>query len=129
MELGCGTGANLPFYPAAVSSLLLAEPDKYMRQQLLAKLPKYSNLQPSILVYDGESNSIDAVVCTLVLCTVKDPQKILYEAYRVLKPQGKLLFIEHVAAVNNETRLRLQRFFEPIWKIIGRGCHLTRNTE
>jgi ubiquinone/menaquinone biosynthesis C-methylase UbiE len=91
-------------------------------------------LHPCLLDYDGESialpnNSIDAVVCTLVLCTVKDPQKILSEIHRVLKPHGKFFFIEHVAAVNNEARLRLQRYLEPIWKIIGRGCHLTRNTE
>lgn len=133
-ELGCGTGANLPFYSAKVKHLVLAEPDKHMRQMLSEKLPKYPNLRTSILDYNGEiipfpDNSVDVVVSTLVLCTVRDPKQILSEIYRILKPQGKLVFIEHVAAENNADRLKWQRRLEPFWKIIACGCHLTRNTE
>lgn len=134
LELGCGTGANLAFYPETVKHLLLAEPDKHMRQKLSEKLHQFPNLQTSVIDYDGKilalpDNSVDAVVCTLVLCTVEDPERILSEIYRILKPQGKLLFIEHVAAVNNEGRLKWQKRLEPFWKIIGCGCHLTRNKE
>jgi ubiquinone/menaquinone biosynthesis C-methylase UbiE len=134
LELGCGTGANLEFYPTTVKQLALAEPDRNMRQKLTKKLPQYQYLEAIVLDYSGEyipipDNSVDAVVCTLVLCTVKNPQQILSEIYRILKPRGRLVFIEHVAAVNNPKRLKWQTRIEPIWKIIGCGCHLTRPTE
>lgn len=134
LELGCGTGANLAFYPATVKHLVLAEPDGHMRQKLAVKLSQYQHLRVTVLDYNGEfipipNDSFDAVVSTLVLCTVKNPQLILSEIYRVLKPQAKLVFIEHVAAVNNTTRFKWQRRLEPFWKIISCGCHLTRSTE
>ena len=89
LELGCGTGANLAFYPTTVKELVLAEPDRHMRQQLALKLSQAKHLQTTILEYNGESislpdNSFDAIVSTLVLCSVKNPQQILSEIYRVL---------------------------------------------
>jgi ubiquinone/menaquinone biosynthesis C-methylase UbiE len=91
-------------------------------------------LHVRILDYNGEiislpDNSLDAVVSTLVLCTVKDPKRILSEIHRILKPQAKLIFIEHVAALSNPSRLKWQKCLEPFWKIINCGCHLTRTTE
>ncbi len=134
LELGCGTGANLVFYPTSVNHVMLAEPDEYMRQKLKEKLVHYQHLSTSLLDYHGEfiplpDQSVDAVVCTLVLCTVKNPQHILSEIYRVLKPHAKLIFIEHVAAVNNPARYLWQKRLEPFWKVIACGCHLTRATE
>jgi len=134
LELGCGTGSNLAFYPADVKHLVIAEPSRYMQQQLKIKLEQYKHLNVTILDYDGNSipvpdDSFDAVVSTLVLCTVGNPMNTLAEIYRVLKPQAKLIFIEHVAAVNNPKRLKWQKRLEPIWKMIGCGCHLTRQTE
>ncbi len=73
--------------------------------------------------------SCNAVVSTLVLCTVKDQHKVLSELRRILGPQGKLIFIEHIAANNNPNRLKWQRRLEPFWKIMACGCHLTRHTE
>src|ERR1700733_15301846 len=109
LELGCGTGANLEFYPTTVKHLVFAEPCRYMQEQLQTKLLQYKHLDVSILDYDGKTiplpnDTFDAVVSTLVLCSVSNPQQTLAEIYRVLKPKAKLVFIEHVAAVNNPRR-------------------------
>ena len=72
--------------------------------------------------------SIDTVVATLVLCSVRDPEQVLREVLRVLKPGGRFLFIEHVAAPQG-TRLRTaQRWLRPLWKRIADGCHPDRET-
>lgn len=73
--------------------------------------------------------SFDTVVCTLVLCSVNNLEKALSEIYRILRPQGKIIFIEHVAAINNLKRYQWQRRLEFLWKHIADGCHITRSTE
>jgi SAM-dependent methyltransferase len=77
-------------------------------------------------MHEIESNSIDTVIMTLVLCSVPDPlpQKILLEAHRILKPGGKFIFFEHILA-NSQTDPFIhgfQRLIEPVWAIIGDGC-------
>jgi ubiquinone/menaquinone biosynthesis C-methylase UbiE len=136
LEVGAGTGANLEFYPASINRLVLTDPCKYMQNNLKEKISKnnYQHKNIEIFNYLSEklllpANSFDYVVCTLVLCSVKDLEKSLSEIYRVLKPQGKLIFIEHVLAKNNPHRLKWQKRLEFIWKHIACGCHLTRNTE
>ena len=134
LEFGCGTGANLEFYPNTVKHLVFAEPCQYMRQQLQINLARCQHLDVTVLDYDGNAipapnDSFDAVISTLVLCSVSNPLQTLSEIYRVLKPQGKLVFIEHIASTNNPKRFKWQKRLEPFWKIIGCGCHLTRPTE
>lgn len=134
LELGCGTGANLIFYPKTIKYLVLAEPNPYMQRQLDLKLINYPYLATNVLDCSAESipapdNSFDAVVSTLLLCTVKNPSIALGEIHRVLRSGGKLLFIEHVAALNNPERLKWQKRIEPLWKILLCNCHLTRDTE
>lgn len=134
IELGCGTGANLPFYQKMVNRLVLTEPNPHMRHQLTLKLAAYAALPANLLDCPAESlpfsdGSFDAVVSTLLLCSVKNPEQVLSEIHRVLRPHGKLLFIEHVAASNRPDRLKWQRRIEPFWKILQCGCHLTRDTE
>lgn len=134
LELGCGTGANLEYYPPELNCLLLAEPDRNMLNQLSKRLTYYPQLNTKLLDYDGKrfdlaDNSVDAVISTLVLCTVDHPNDILSEIHRVLKPSGKFIFIEHVIAKDNPARLKWQYRLEPIWKIVACGCHLTRDTE
>jgi ubiquinone/menaquinone biosynthesis C-methylase UbiE len=134
LELGCGTGANLGYYPTDVKHLALAEPNEHMVHELHKKLIQFPKLKTDVLNYDGNKiplaeKSIDAVVLTLVLCSVENPQNMLSEIHRVLKPQGKLYFIEHVAAFDNPVRLKWQKRFEPLWKVLACGCHLTRSTE
>ena len=134
LELGCGTGANLEFYPEAVKSLQLIEPNHAMRQKLDKKLLQYPHLNAQTLDSNGEllpfsDHYFDAVVSTLVLCSAKNPHQVLSETYRVLRANGKLIFIEHVAATENLGRLKWQQRLEPFWRIINCGCHLTRPTE
>ena len=135
LEVGAGTGLNLAYYPADIKELTLNEPDKDMQQKLLARLKqqpvpfKVSINDATIDALPMPDESIDTIVCTLVLCSVPDPERALKELYRVLKPQGTLLYLEHIAAQNNPSRLRLQRIIEPGWKLVAGNCHLTRHTE
>lgn len=134
VEVGAGTGANLPHYTSGVARLTVTEPDAHMRRRLRAKV---AATRPSCPVdVSGEpadrlpmrTASVDAVVSTLVLCSVAEPARALNEYRRVLKPGGKLIFIEHVAAHDNPGRLRWQRRVEPLWKRVFGNCHLTRDT-
>lgn len=133
-ELGCGTGANLEFYPPTLKRLVLAEPSPYMRKQLkqkltLTKFPAVEIIDSKIENLSLADASFDVVVCTLVLCSVDNLEKALAEIHRILRPQGKLVFIEHTAALNNLKRYRWQKRLEFIWKHIAAGCHLTRCTK
>lgn len=134
LELGSGTGANLEFYPDTVKRIVIIEPSVHMRKKLQAKISgiKYANIE--LLNDTAESISLpdasfDAVVCTLVLCSVKHLEKTLSEIHRVLRPQGKLFFIEHVAATHNIKRYKWQLRLAFLWKFIAAGCHITRRTE
>lgn len=134
LEIGPGTGTNLHYYPSDITQLVLLEPNPDMRSQLTLKLS--SNTSYSIELLDGKAESIpfpdatfNTVVCTLVLCSVNNLEQALSELHRVLAPNGKLIFIEHVAATHNAPRLKWQHRMEPFWKFIASGCHLTRTTE
>lgn len=137
VEVGAGTGANLSLYPPTLRSLTVCEPDPSMRARLSLALEAERSRAPeravSVLDAPAErlplaSESVDAVVCTLVLCTVPDPRAALAEMRRVLRPGGKLHYLEHVAARDNPSRLRWQRRVEPIWRIVADNCHVTRDT-
>ncbi|HEY7151073.1 MAG TPA: class I SAM-dependent methyltransferase, partial [Solirubrobacterales bacterium] len=98
LEIGAGTGSNLELYPEAVTELVLTEPDGHMRGQLESKLAE-SARNAEVVDADGErlpfgDQSFDTAVATLVLCTIPDPQAALGEVARVLKPGGRLLFLE-----------------------------------
>lgn len=136
LEIGAGTGLNLTHYPEeGLSELVLSEPDPHMRAQLEPKLARHKGrLSPQLIDASAEAlpfedEHFDAVVCTLVLCTVPDPKATLSEVWRVLKPKGTLHVLEHVAADTNPGRLRWQRRIEPVWKHVAGGCHLTRRSQ
>lgn len=135
LEIGAGTGYNLPHYPAAVARLTLAEPDAAMRTRLAARCAGLDRGgRVSILDASAESlpfpdASLDAVVGTLVLCSIAEPAAALAEVRRVLKPRGRYVFLEHGAAAEGSTRLRWQRRLEPIWRIAADDCHLTRRAD
>ena len=135
LEIGTGTGANLTHYPATLDRLVLSEPDRFMRAKLEPKLAAAALPFP-VEVVDGsadrlpvEDDTFDAVVSTLVLCSVPSVDTTLAEIRRVLKPGGRLTYLEHVAAIENPKRLKWQRRLEPIQKRIADGCHLTRTTD
>jgi len=131
LELGAGTGSNLALYPSSVTRLVLSEPDRHMRQVLEGKLGG----RPHVEVVDAPAEalpfpaqSFDAVVSTLVLCSVRDPSAVLSEIRRVLRPRGTLLFLEHVAAPAGTWTRRVQGVLEPVWKRFACNCHLARET-
>ncbi len=134
LEIGAGTGATLSLYPKSVTRLVMCEPDPHMRRRLEHRHAASSAQSVEISAASIEklpfgAESFDAVVCSLVLCSVPDQNAALAEIRRVLKPSGRLLFIEHIAADGRPGRLRWQRRFEPVWKRVMGNCHLTRRTE
>jgi ubiquinone/menaquinone biosynthesis C-methylase UbiE len=131
LEVGAGTGLTLSHYPKAVTRLVMAEPDPHMRAKLMAK-EKPSGVEISDASLDGlpfVPGSFDVVVCSLVLCSVRDQKAALAEVVRVLRPGGRLVFLEHVAADGKPQRLKWQGRIEPLWKHLMGNCHLTRRTE
>lgn len=131
IDLGAGTGANLALYPPTVTELVLAEPDPHMLKQLRAKLPE-SAMGATAVEAPAErlpfpDASFDTAVFTLVLCTVPDPVAALAEAARVLRPEGRLLFLEHVRA-EDAGLARWQDRLEKPWRFLADGCHCNRDT-
>ena len=132
LEVGAGTGATLALYPKTVTRIVMCEPDPHMRRKLEAKRGAAANLEISASTIQDLSfkdNSFDAVVCSLVLCSVPDQPAALAKFRRVLKPGGRLVFLEHVAADGKPNRLKWQQRIEPVWKHLMGNCHLTRRTE
>lgn len=135
LELGAGTGLNLPHYPASVRRLVLTEPDRHMRARLADRVASSPPAVDAVEVVDAPADrlpfadaSFDAAVSTLVLCSVPDQRDALAEIRRVLRPGGRLVFLEHVAADHRPRRHAWQRRLEPLWKRLFGGCHLTRHT-
>ena len=132
LELGAGTGLNLRHYPAAVTDLVLAEPDRHMARRLRERLAKAG--RPAEVAeapaerLPFEDGRFDTVVVTLVLCTVQDPAQALEEIARVLKPGGRLLFLEQVRAPDGARLSRWQDRLERPWGWFGGGCHPNRDT-
>jgi len=134
LEIGSGTGLNLKYYPKTVNMLVLSEPDSNMRHILNQRIEESDKDNILMANYHAESidlpdESFDYVVSTLVLCSVKNPLNSLTELKRLLRPNGQLIFMEHVAADDNPKLLKWQKRIEPFWKWIGCNCHLTRQTE
>ncbi|MDO8211042.1 class I SAM-dependent methyltransferase [Conexibacter sp. CPCC 206217] len=131
VELGSGTGLNLPHYPADLDELILTEPDAAMNARLQRRLRRSGRAARVIaapaerLPLDG--GSVDTVVSTLVLCTVEAPDVALREIARVLRPDGRLLFIEHVRAESALLAAWQDRLAEP-WRRFAEGCRCNRAT-
>jgi ubiquinone/menaquinone biosynthesis C-methylase UbiE len=133
LEIGAGTGANLPHYPDAVEHLMLCEPDEGMASRLREKLPPSPPWTVEVSSAPGEhlpadDASQDVVVSTLVLCTVADVDASLAELRRVLKPGGRFLFLEHVLDEDHAPRRAVQVGLTPVWKRVAGGCCLDRST-
>lgn len=131
LELGIGTGRNLPLYPAAVNYLIGIDPDEAMLRQARRRAGKASFPVELLLAsaedLPFEEDSFDVVVGTLVFCTISDPPQALREVRRVLKPRGEFHLLEHVR-MERKSVARIQEKATPLWKHVAGGCHLDRDT-
>ena len=129
LEIGGGTGANLPYYPPD-TNITFIEPDRHMVRRLRRTTSKQGR-SATIIQQVGESlpfadASFDTVVTTLVLCMVDDADAVVREARRVLKPGGAFLFYEHVISPRRRGRW-WQHKLNPVWRWLTTGCNLNRD--
>ncbi len=132
VEIGAGTGPNLQHLPPGLH-VVGVEPNPFMHRHFLSEAGRQGR---SVSLIRGRTESlpfpdesIDAVLSTLVLCSVGETDRALGEIRRVLKPGGQFLFMEHVAAPEGSWLRRVQRFVRPAWRRIGDGCEPDRTTE
>ncbi len=129
LEIGFGTGANLTFYPSHIQSLTAIDPNPWMIPLSRSHLPERM-VAVHLAVASAEwlpfpSASFDTIVSTMTLCSVPDLSRVLQELCRVLKPEGRFLFLEHGKSPDRSVQ-RWQDGLTPFWKHLGDGCHLNR---
>jgi ubiquinone/menaquinone biosynthesis C-methylase UbiE len=129
LEIGIGSGLNLPFYSRNVERLIGLDPSanllSMVRRNLRPDTPSLELIEGSAEAIPLENDSVDTVVTTWTLCSIPDAGRALSEMHRVLRPTGRLLFIEHGRAPQPNVRW-WQDHLTPAWKRIGGGCHLNR---
>jgi len=129
LEIGIGSGLNLPFYSLNVERLIGLDPSpkllSMVRRNLRPDAPSLELIEGSAEAIPLENDSIGTVVTTWTLCSIPDAGRALREMHRVLRPTGRLLFIEHGRAPEPNVRWWQDRL-TPAWKRIGGGCHLNR---
>ncbi len=131
VEIGPGAGPNLAHYPPGIRWFGI-EPNRFLHPYL-RKTMERSQTSGEIRTetadtMDFPAGSVDAVVGTLVLCSVPDVSRVLAEILRVLRPGGRYYFIEHVAAPDGTGMRTVQRLSRPIWTRIAGGCNPDRET-
>jgi ubiquinone/menaquinone biosynthesis C-methylase UbiE len=136
LEIGAGSGLNLPHYTDAVDALVVTEPSPHMLRHLRGRLESappaarsWELLQAGGEELPFEDASFDTVVATFVHCTIPDPARALLEITRVLRPGGIYLFLEHVRATDGTVLARAQDALEKPHRYIAAGCYPNRRTE
>jgi len=130
LEIGMGSGLNLPFYTGRVASIGGLEPAPALIARTRRRLAARPDVSVSLIQGTAESiplqdASVDTVVTTWTLCSIPDVGRALAEMHRVLKPHGQLLFVEHGLAPQRRVR-KWQNRLTPMWSRISGGCHLNR---
>ncbi|XP_036426693.1 methyltransferase-like protein 7A [Colossoma macropomum] len=134
LEVGCGSGANFQHYPSGCK-ITCTDPNAHFKDYLQKSMDKNDHLvYENFVVAPGEDlrvvedNSMDVVVCTLVLCSVKNTPKVIQEVKRVLRPGGAFFFLEHVEADPSTWLYFFQHVFHPLMYYFVDGCETTRAT-
>ncbi len=132
LEIGIGSGLNLPLYGASVRAVIGLEPSPELLRMARTRAARASVpvelLEASAEAVPLEDASIDSVVTTWTLCTIPDAPRALAEMRRVLKPSGNLLFVEHGRAPEPGVA-RWQDRLDPLWRRVAGGCHLNRKID
>src|SRR4051794_31492935 len=131
LELGAGTGLNLPYYTPNVTELVLTEPGEHMAKRLREHITR-APVPTQVMDAGAEKlpfgdDRFDTVVATLVLCTIPDAPAAMAEAARVLRPGGRFLFVEHVRSEDPGLARWQDRLHGP-WRLFADGCHCNRDT-
>ncbi len=137
LEVGSGTGINFPIYGPGCR-VIASEPSAAMLHFARERLSEHPCQAEITLVQAGvgdaeleshiPADGLDAVVCTLVLCTIPDPKAALLRIREWLKPQGRLIVLEHIHG-QSAPRRTIHGAVNPLWKHLAEGCHLTRDTD
>jgi len=132
LEIGIGSGLNLKHYGPEVTSITGVDP---AAELTITAQERAEQIQAEVDVLGisgeqlpSENNEYDSIVCTWTLCSIPNPYRAVAEMRRVLKPGGKLIFVEHGKS-DDPAIVKWQRRIEPLWKKIGGGCHLTRRSD
>lgn len=132
LEIGFGTGLNLPHYPSAITGLHTVEPATLLPDRVAKRVARVPfPVHPCQLSAEGlpyASNLFDCAVSTFTLCTIPDPSAALREVRRVLKPEGCFLFLEHGRSDDPSTA-RWQDRLNPLQQIVACGCNLNRRID
>ena len=131
LEVGAGTGTNFAFYPDTVTEVVALEPERRLAaraRQAASTSPIPVTVESGTIEQFADSGEFDAVVCSLVLCSVGDPEHVVSQLYSLLRPGGQLRYLEHIAG--SGPRARLQKFADAtLWPRIAGNCHTHRHTE
>ncbi|XP_032998421.1 methyltransferase-like protein 7A [Lacerta agilis] len=134
LEIGTGTGTNFQFYPVGCK-IICSDVNPNFQKFLDKSLAENPHVQvegfllsPAEDLHQVPAASVDVVVSTGVLCSVKSQEQVMKEVLRVLRPGGAYFFLEHVAGAPSSWSLFWQQIYDPTWKCLFDGCHLTRKT-
>lgn len=134
LEVGAGTGSNFAFYPETVTEVVAVEPERRLTPHARAAAAKaavpvtVSAATVEKFLADGETEPFDAVVCSLVLCSIDDPDNVLRQLFSLLRVSGELRFLEHVGS--GGLRGQLQKVADStVWPRLMGNCHTHRDTE
>lgn len=131
LEIGIGTGLNLAHYPEHIKEITNISPEKELPEIVNHRAEQNNKIinhhQGDAALLPFADSSFDSIVSTLTMCTISDMQSALREIYRVLTPDGKFFFFEHIIGKSRFTRT-IQRIADPVQNVVSCGCSLCRDT-